>query len=102
MQQLVYVYDLVAPTVRFKEEPKSVVGVSVGKEITPLEVIAEDNLTAADKLTVWTVVYDERGRLITATRGSFVLKESGRYTVYIHCKDESGNSSSVKYEVYAG
>lgn len=102
LQQLVYVYDLVAPTVRFKEEPKSVVGVSVGKEITPLEVIAEDNLTAADKLTVWTVVYDERGRLITATRGSFVLKESGRYTVYIHCKDESGNSSSVKYEVYAG
>ena len=102
LQQLVYVYDLVAPTIRFKNEPTSVVGVNVGKEITPLEVVVEDNVSKPENLTFWTVVYDARGRLITATRGNFVLKEKGRYTVYIHCKDESGNSSSVKYEVYAG
>ncbi len=102
LQQLVYVYDLVAPTIKFKTEPKSTVAVSVGKEITPPEVVAEDNLSKTENLTFWTVVYDARGRFIAATRGTFVLKEAGRYTVYIHCKDESGNSSSVKYEVYAG
>lgn len=102
LQQLVYVYDLIAPSIRFKSEPTSVIGVSVGKEITPLEVKVEDNVSSLENLTFWTVVYDERGRFISATRGNFVLKEKGRYTVYIHCKDESGNSSSVKYEVYAG
>ena len=102
LQQLVYVYDLVAPTIRFKNAPTSVIGVSVGKEITPLEVVAEDNVSSYEKLTFWTIVYDERGRFISATKGNFVLKEKGKYTIYIHCKDESGNSSSVKYEVYAG
>ncbi len=103
LQQLVYVYDLVAPTIRFKNEPTSVIGVSVGKEIAALEVIAEDNLTKTEDLEIWTVVYDERGRFISATQnGSYVLKEKGRYTVYIHCKDEGDNTSSVKYEVYAG
>ena len=102
LQQLVYVYDLTAPTIKFKNEPGSTIGVSVGKEIEPLEVIVEDNVTKTEDLIVWTVVYDERGRFIVATKGNFVLKEEGRYTVYIHCKDESGNASSVKYEVYAG
>lgn len=102
LQQLVYVYDLVAPTIRFKNEPTDTIGVNVGKEITPLEVVVEDNLSKVENLTLWTIVYDARGRFIAATKGTFVLKETGRYTVYIHCKDESGNSSSVKYEVYAG
>lgn len=102
LQQLVYVYDLIAPSIKFKNEPTSVIGVGVGKEITPLEVVVEDNVSSLEKLTFWTVVYDERGRFISATKCNFVLKEKGRYTVYIHCKDESGNSSSVKYEVYAG
>ena len=101
LQRLVYVYDLVAPVISFKNKPTSAVSVKVGAEITPLEVIAEDNLTKTENLTLWTVVYDERGRFISATQGSFVLKEKGRYTVYIHCKDESGNSASVNYEVYA-
>ena len=102
LQQLVYVYDLTAPAIRFKNEPESTVAVSVGKAIKPLEVIVEDNVTKTENLIVWAVVYDERGRFIAATRGTFVLKEKGRYTVYVHCKDESGNASSVKYEVYAG
>lgn len=102
LQQLVYVYDLVAPTIRFKNEPTSVIGVSIGKEISALEVVAEDNLTKTEDLVFWTIIYDERGRFISATQGAYVLKEKGRYTVYIHCKDEGGNASSVKYEVYAG
>ena len=99
---MVYVYDLVAPTIRFKNEPTSVIGVSIGKEISALEVVAEDNLTKTEDLVFWTIIYDERGRFISATQGAYVLKEKGRYTVYIHCKDEDGNASSVKYEVYAG
>lgn len=102
LQQLVYVYDLTAPSIRFKNEPESTVAVSVGKAIKPLEVIVEDNVTKTENLIIWAVVYDERDRFIAATRGTFVLKEKGRYTVYVHCKDESGNASSVKYEVYAG
>lgn len=102
LQQLVYVYDLIAPTIRFKNEPTSVIGVSIGKEISALEVVAEDNLTKTEDLVFWTIIYDERGRFISATQGAYVLKEKGRYTVYIHCKDEGGNASSVKYEVYAG
>ena len=102
LQQLVYVYDLIAPTIKFKNEPTSVIGVSIGKEISALEVVAEDNLTKTEDLIFWTIIYDERGRFITATQGNYVLKGKGRYTVYIHCKDEGGNASSVKYEVYAG
>ncbi len=103
LQQLVYVYDLVAPSIRFKKQPSGVVGVRVGETVTPLEVVIEDNLTALEDITVWTVVYDERGRFICAsTEGSFVLTEKGRYTVYIHCKDQSGNTAGVSYDVYAG
>ena len=102
-QQLVYVYDLEAPSIQFKNKPTATIGVKVGSEVTPLEVIVSDNVTKTENLTVWTVVFDERGRFISATEnGTFVLKETGRYTVYIHCKDESGNSLSVNYEVYAG
>ena len=102
LRKLVYVYDLVAPTIEFKNKPSSTVKVSVGKEIKPLDVIVSDNLTKNENLEIRTIVYDERGRLITVTDGKFVLNEKGRYTVYIHCKDESGNAASVNYEVYAG
>lgn len=101
-QQLVYVYDLEAPSIEFKNKPTGTIGVKVGSEVKALEVIVSDNVSKTENLTLWTVVYDERGRFISATDGTFVLKETGRYTVYIHCKDESGNSSSVNYEVYAG
>lgn len=102
-QQLVYVYDLEAPSIEFKNMPIGTIGVKVGSEVKALEVIVSDNVSKTENLTVWTVVYDERGRFISATSdGVFVLKEVGRYTVYIHCEDESGNSSSINYEVYAG
>lgn len=103
LQQLVYVYDLVAPTIAFKKAPSGKIGVSVGKEIKPLEVVVSDNLTKTEDLTVWTVVFDERDRFILATtEETFVLKETGNYSVYIHCKDENDNTAYVKYEVYAG
>ncbi len=102
LQQLVYVYDLVAPTIRFKEQPSSTIGVKVGEEVKPLEVVVDDNVSKTENLTVWTVIYDSRDRFIAATNETFVLKEKGYYTIYIHCKDEGGNASFVKYEVYAG
>lgn len=103
LQQLVYVYDLVAPTIEFKQKPNATIGVAVGSQITPLEVVVRDNLTKTEDLEIWAVVYDARGRFISATtEGTFVLKEKGTYTVYIHCKDENGNAANVKYEVYAG
>ena len=102
LQQLVYVYDLVAPTIRFKEQPNSTIGVKVGEEVKPLEVVVDDNVSKTENLTVWTVIYDSRDRFIAATNETFVLKEKGYYTIYIHCKDEGGNASFVKYEVYAG
>lgn len=102
LQQLVYVYDLVAPTIEFKNKPSGKISVSVGAEITPLEVVVSDNLTKAENITVWTAVFDERARFILATtEETFTLKEAGNYTVYIHCKDENNNTACVKYQVYA-
>lgn len=102
LRQLVYVYDLTAPTIAFEKQPTSTIGVKVGSKITPLSVVATDNLTKTKNLVIWTVVYDANGKLAVITKEStFTLTQQGKYTVYIHCKDENGNAAYVKYEIYA-
>lgn len=104
----VQVIDDVAPSAEFKNAPAGTVKVKVGTLVTPLEVIVSDNETAEADISVWAIVYDADGRLIAyvektahSSKYVFTLTEKGKYTVYIYCTDETGNSASLVYELEA-
>ena len=102
------VIDNVAPEVSFKNAPKGAVKVGVGETVKPLEVIVKDNESEADEISVWTIIYDERGRLIAYIEKTdydddytFTLTEKGKYTAYIYVADGTGNSVHLSYEIIA-
>lgn len=104
----VQVIDDVAPSVKFKNAPAEAVKVKVGTPVTPLETIVSDNETAEADISVWAIVYDEDGRLIAyvektedLSKYAFTLTAKGKYTVYIYCTDEAGNSARLAYEIEA-
>lgn len=102
------VIDNVAPEVSFKNAPKGAVKVGVGETVKPLEVTVKDNESEADEISVWTIIYDERGRLIDYIEKTgydddyaFTLTAKGKYTAYIYVADATGNSVYVSYEIIA-
>lgn len=106
----VQVIDDVPPTIEFKQSVGGAVKVKVNEKVKPLEITASDNETSESELSVWAIVYDAHGRLVTyvkksndsqTDRYSFSLNEKGRYTVYIYCADATGNTAYLSYEIEA-
>ena len=102
------VIDNVAPEASFKKAPNGAVKVGVGERVKPLEVIVKDNESEADEISIWTIIYDERGRLIDYIEKTdydddyaFTLTAKGKYTAYIYVSDATGNSVYVSYEITA-
>ena len=102
------VIDDVAPEVSFRNAPKGAVKARAGKAIKPLEVIVSDNESEAENISVWAIIYDERGRLIAYVEKTdydndytFTLTAKGRYTAYIYVADATGNAVHVSYEIIA-
>ena len=102
------VIDNVAPEASFKNAPNGAVKVGVGESVKPLEVIVKDNESEADEISIWTIIYDERGRLIAYIEKTdydddytFTLTAKGKYTAYIYVSDATGNSVYVSYEITA-
>ncbi len=103
LEHYVHVFDFVAPTIELVNYTAPV-DVVLGQELTPIEYRVSDDITAADGLIVYCLVYDEKGAWISSRNNegtSFILREAGVYTVYLYCIDEAGNTSFVSYQVKA-
>lgn len=105
----VLVIDNVPPIVKFVDVPNGTVKVKAGELVTPLEVSVSDNETAEEDISVWTIVYDEEGRLVAyveksvsdSSKYAFTLGKKGRYKAYVYCTDATGNYSYLTYEIEA-
>lgn len=103
LEHYIHVFDFVAPTIELVNY-KGPVNVSLNQELTPIDYIVSDDVTAAEDLTVYCIVYDDRGVWISSRNNegeSFILREAGVYTVFLYCIDEAGNTAYVTYEVRA-
>lgn len=103
LEHYIHVFDFVAPTIELVNYT-SPISVALGQELTPIEYRASDDITLADDLVVYCLVYDEKGAWISSRNNegmSFILREAGLYTVYLYCVDEAGNTSFVSYQVKA-
>lgn len=101
LRHTITITDVVAPTIEFKNYNGSVINVG-RNEITPvLEYTVSDNYTALEDLEIWVFVYDQKGVCVSAGKDSFIVKKAGKYTVWVYCVDQAGNSSELSYQIKA-
>lgn len=101
VRHTITVTDNEAPTITLNNYKGSAIGVSVGVKTPVIAYTASDNYTSAEKLEIWLFVYNERGVCVSAEKDGFTISQAGKYTVYVYCIDEAGNTSYVTYEVKA-
>lgn len=101
IRQSINVADVIAPTITLENYNGSTQAVSVGPEISPLKYTLQDNISSAEELEVWIVVYSEKGEYIGASQGTYTLKNAGEYKIYLYCSDAEGNTAYVCYNVRA-
>ena len=95
------VTDIELPEVALNDYDGKPVQVSVNTELSPLAYTVKDNITATDKINVTIVVYNGKGVAVCVTNDKFTLTKADKYTVYIYCSDEAGNTAYVSYELIA-
>ena len=95
------VTDIELPEVTLNDYDGKPVQVSVNTELSPLAYTVKDNITATDKINVTIVVYNGKGVAVCVTNDKFTLTKADKYTVYIYCSDEAGNTAYVSYELIA-
>lgn len=95
------VTDNICPEITLERYDGKPVSVSVNKAVEPIAYTVSDNITAAENLDVFIVVYNENGARVCASRDTFTLTQAGVYTVYLYCTDEAGNTAYVTYLVKA-
>lgn len=95
------VVDVIAPTITLDGYDGKTQTVSVGEEISPLKYTLQDNVSSAEELEVWIVVYSEKGEYIGASQNAYTLKKAGEYKIYLYCSDGAGNTAYVCYNVRA-
>lgn len=95
------VTDNEAPTITLDNYNGSVINVTVGVQTPVIAYTASDNYTKAEKLEIWLFVYNEKGVCVSAEKDAFTVSKAGKYTVYVYCIDEAGNTTYVTYEVKA-
>lgn len=95
------VQDNVAPTITMESgyTENTVKTAKLGDTVTLATCNATDDVTGADKLIVWTVVYSPDNYVSIPTDGTFVAKESGTWIIYYYVSDEAGNYSTYSYVV---
>ena len=95
------VTDVEIPSVTLDNYDGKPVKVKVNAEISPVAYTVKDNITASDKINVTVVVYNSKGVAVCVTNDKFTLTKADKYTVYIYCTDEAGNTAYVSYELIA-
>lgn len=101
LRQSINVADVIAPTITLDGYDGKTQTVSVGEGIAPLRYTVQDNVSSAEELEVWIVVYSEKGEYMGASQDSYTLKKAGTYKVYLYCSDAEGNTAYVSYNVQA-
>lgn len=101
LRHTIAITDNEAPTITLNNYKGSAINVAVGEETSVIGYTASDNYTSAEKLEIWLFVYNERGVCVSAEKDKFTLSKAGKYTVYVYCIDEAGNTAHVTYEVKA-
>ena len=93
------VVDTVAPVVSLDTSDASA---SLNETVTVRECAVSDDVTAKDKLVVYTFVMSPSEKMQTVQKGTFEAKERGTYVVYYYCYDEIGNVTIASYKVIVG
>ncbi len=100
---IVNVGEGIAPVITFNDgsNANTTVNLKVGSTHKVKEFTVTDNLSSADKIKVYTMIYDknmtleENGYNVT----SYVFRNVGEFLVYVIAYDEQGNSSASYYNV---
>lgn len=95
------VSDNIRPEITLDDYDGKPVKAKVGVAISVLPYTLTDNMTQPENITVWCVVENEKGIMVTATQSTFTLTKAGKYKVHLYCYDEKGNSNFVSYELIA-
>jgi hypothetical protein len=64
----------------------------MGYAVPGIEYTVSDNITAVNKLTLWHIVYNAKGVIVSVSNKEFAVFNPGEYTVVVYCEDEAGNS----------
>ena len=95
------VTDIELPEITLNDYDGKPIQASINTELSPLAYTVKDNITATDKINVTIVVYNSKRVAVCVSNDKFTLTKAGKYTVYIYCTDEAGNTAYVSYEVNA-
>lgn len=100
---VVKVIDAVAPVVAFDDgsDENTVQKVRLGYKYQVKKYTATDNLDSPEKLTVITIIYDERNVVAFYNVSEFTMLDAGEYTVYVYAIDSDGNYGYRSYKVVA-
>lgn len=100
---IINVLDDVSPEITVTGETD--IKIKAGQTVVPPTYKVTDNVSDAENIIVTAIVYDYRGMLVSASRidkksdGSYTFNKAGKYTVYLYCRDEVGNSTFATYTV---
>ena len=95
------VTDIELPEITLNGYDGKPIQASINTELSPLAYTVKDNITATDKINVTIVVYNSKRVAVCVSNDKFTLTKAGKYTVYIYCSDEAGNTAYVSYELIA-
>ena len=95
------VTDIELPEITLNGYDGKPIQASINTELSPLAYAVKDNITATDQINVTIVVYNSKRVAVCVSNDKFTLTKAGKYTVYIYCTDEAGNTAYVSYEVNA-
>ena len=90
------VVDTIAPVVDLDTSDVSAV---LNETVAVKEFGVSDDVTAKEKLVVYTFVMSPSEKMQTVQKGAFEAKERGTYVVYYYCYDEIGNVTIASYKV---
>ena len=99
LRPTISVIDVVAPTIKLNDYNGRPVETTIGAVNTPLSYAISDNVSKENAMDVLIVVYNCKGVRVSAARDSFVISKEGKYTVYLYCFDEAGNTAYVSYSL---
>ena len=101
LRYTITVTDNQAPSISLDGYNGSPIEMQIGKETSVIAYTASDNFTDLEDLEIWLFVYNERGVCVSSKQNVFTVKDAGKYTVYVYCIDEAGNTAFTTYEVIA-
>lgn len=95
------VQDQMSPVIMVNGvKANEVVTAAWGANVKVASYTATDETTASDALKSWVCVFCPSGIIRqVANGGTFYAREKGKYTVFYHCYDETGNYATFKYFV---